>query len=254
MICWGYTNRDSDRKLARLSKVIPDPELLLVATVAAVGVLHTMVPDHWVPIALLARQRGWSKAQTARAAFQASAGHILSTLLIAVIAWLAEAAVAARFGHLVDSAASVALVAFGGWVAVSAWRELAHERAHGHAHEHGHAHQHGHEHKAGQRTALFLILRSSPMVEGRPAFFAAGRYGVGLISIMALVFGVTTIATYIVLSVYSGAGLQKIGLGRFERYGEVFTGAFVMLVGAIFWFWSVLLDNAGLTKHKSTIT
>jgi hypothetical protein len=47
------------------------PELLLVAAVAAVGVLHTMVPDHWVPITLIARQRGWSRAETARASFQA---------------------------------------------------------------------------------------------------------------------------------------------------------------------------------------
>ena len=34
--------------------------LFLVAAVAGVGVLHTIVPDHWVPIALIARQRGWS--------------------------------------------------------------------------------------------------------------------------------------------------------------------------------------------------
>jgi hypothetical protein len=32
-----------------------EPELLLVAAVAIVGVLHTMVPDHWVPITLIAR-------------------------------------------------------------------------------------------------------------------------------------------------------------------------------------------------------
>ena len=42
------------------------PELLLIGAVAAVGVLHTIVPDHWVPITLIARQRGWSKGETAR--------------------------------------------------------------------------------------------------------------------------------------------------------------------------------------------
>jgi hypothetical protein len=41
------------------------PELLLVGAVITVGVLHTMVPDHWVPITLIARQRGWSKSETA---------------------------------------------------------------------------------------------------------------------------------------------------------------------------------------------
>src|SRR5579872_5661602 len=96
------------------------PPLLLVGAVAAVGVLHTIVPDHWVPITLIARQRGWSKGETARASFRAGTGHVLSTLLIAAVVWLAGVAVATRFGHIVDSAASIALVAFGGWIAISA--------------------------------------------------------------------------------------------------------------------------------------
>jgi hypothetical protein len=34
---------------------------LLVGAVLAVGILHTIVPDHWVPVTLIARQRGWSR-------------------------------------------------------------------------------------------------------------------------------------------------------------------------------------------------
>lgn len=68
--------------------MIQTSELLLVGTVAAVGVLHTIVPDHWVPITLIARQRGWSKAETARASFKAGVGHVLSTLAIALVIWL----------------------------------------------------------------------------------------------------------------------------------------------------------------------
>src|ERR1700704_2086568 len=95
------------------------PELLLVGAVAAVGVLHTIVPDHWVPITLIARQRCWSKAETVRASLQAGTGHVLSTLLIGLIIWLVGAAFAERFGHIVDTASSLALIAFGGWFAIS---------------------------------------------------------------------------------------------------------------------------------------
>ena len=31
-----------------------NPELLLIVSVGVVGVLHTIVPDHWAPIALIA--------------------------------------------------------------------------------------------------------------------------------------------------------------------------------------------------------
>src|SRR5215472_17235276 len=124
------------------------PELLLVAAVAAVGVLHTIVPDHWVPITLIARQRGWSKSETARAALQAGTGHILSTLLIALVVWLAGVAFAERFGHIVDMVSSFALIAFGGWFAVSAWRDLRKHRGHGHSHSHDFPHLHENDQRA----------------------------------------------------------------------------------------------------------
>jgi nickel/cobalt transporter (NicO) family protein len=311
-----------------------NPELLLVASVAVVGVLHTIVPDHWAPIAFIARQRGWSKGETARAAFQAGIGHVVSTLVIAVVVWLAGVAVATRFGHYVDTASSIALVAFGGWIAISALREMrSGAHSHGHAHffahdghhdrgdrnhhhddrdhdydydhshdhrhdgaahahdedwvddplyapsrddtavlvRHMHLHRHGdgpahahwhdhdaatahaispeteaapplhaHKHKTSSRTALLLILGSSPMVEGIPAFFAAGKYGFGLILLMSIVFGASTIATYVLFCVYSTASLQRIRFGALERYGEVLSGAFIALVGVAFWIWPVI--------------
>jgi hypothetical protein len=398
---------------------------LLVAAVAAVGVLHTVVPDHWVPITLLARQRGWSRGETARAAFQADIGHVGTTLVLGLMVWIAGVAVAERFGHLVDTIASIALIAFGGWIAVSAWREMHTGQGHGHHHGNGHTHgrhfsfladvhahdasgpihgpeqqkfetrhgtllisifedgipprfrltapdaafvrletvrpdgarqafsfanrqgywesledipephgfqvkltlgdhdyettyitqfaehtheetgdhdhrpremelagdllyaplrdelpvrarhvhlhrhgdalahghwhdhdslntheiaygtddaapRHRHKHRTSARTALLLILGSSPMVDGIPAFFAAGRYGIWLILLMAVVFAASTIVTYMVLCIVSNAGLQRVSLGAFERYGEVISGAFIMLIGAVFWIWPVL--------------
>jgi ABC-type nickel/cobalt efflux system permease component RcnA len=303
------------------------PELLLVGAVAAVGVLHTMVPDHWVPITLIARERGWSTRDTALASLQAGIGHVLSTLAIALVVWLAGVAAAERFGHIVDATSSLALIAFGGWIALTAWRDARRHGGHRHSHSHGlvhlhgyehgehdhgrhdhhghdhdhdhghehtpapaadplyaplrgetavvtrhiHAHRHGrgsahlhwhdhawdsahpitadmeneppphiHRHKTTARTAMLLILGSSPMVEGIPAFFAAGKYGVGLIAIMAFVFALSTIATYVLLCVTSTAGLRRVRYGALERYGEVLSGAFITLVGVAFWLWPVM--------------
>jgi ABC-type nickel/cobalt efflux system permease component RcnA len=341
------------------------PQILLVGAVAAVGVLHTAVPDHWVPIALIARERGWSKAETARAAVQAGAGHVVSTLLIGLALWVAGAVFAHRFGRFVDIASSLALIGLGGWIALSAWREVDHSHGHPHGHTHRHdradhhqhrhfhpaplpsppprspghprvfaqravppgyasdgrsvgqpggrgrggegwgggyvpaaaeywapeadplyaplrgetavltrhlhLHRHGrgrahlhwhdhipetthpvltafaaapplhrHRHKTTARTALLVILGSSPMVEGIPAFFAAAKYGAALISLMAAVFALSTIATYAALCVYSSVELQRLHLGPVERYGEVLSGAIIVLVGVAFGLWPVL--------------
>jgi transcriptional regulator with XRE-family HTH domain len=133
----------------------------------------------------------------------------------------------------------------------------AHRHGRGSVHTHWHDHtpssshsitaevetvppSHDHQHKTTARTALLLILGSSPMVEGIPAFFAAGKYGIGLIVVMAFVFASSTIATYVLLCVYSTAGLQRVRLGALERYGEVLSGVFIALVGLAFWIWPVL--------------
>jgi nickel/cobalt transporter (NicO) family protein len=99
---------------------------------------------------------------------------------------------------------------------------------------------HTHRHRTSARTALLVILGSSPMVEGIPAFFAAGRFGIGLIALMALAFAASTIATYMLLCVYSVAGLQRLRLGAFERYGEVLSGSFIVLVGVAFYLWPMI--------------
>jgi ABC-type nickel/cobalt efflux system permease component RcnA len=218
------------------------PEPLLVAAVVGVGILHTIVPDHWVPITLIARQRGWSRTETAQAALKAGTGHVLSTLLIGVVVWIAGVAFATRFGTYVSITSSLALIGFGAWIALASLREMRSQHGHGHTHDHGPgpAPPHEHQHETSSRTALLLILGSSPMVEGIPAFFAAGKYGFGLIAVMAIAFGISTIATYVALCVYSTAGLQRVKLGSFERYGEVISGAFIALVGLVFLVYPVL--------------
>jgi ABC-type nickel/cobalt efflux system permease component RcnA len=276
-------------------------EILLVLGVIGVGVLHTIVPDHWLPIALLARQRGWTPQETARAAAGAGAGHVVTTLLLGLLVWIVGASAAAHYGKIVDVLASFALIAFGLWIAWGAWREFSATGGHVHAHNHGHhddhehdhvhdhahgwehdslyaplktsvvAERHAHWHRHGQgsahlhwhdhdapsahpigintvaaapfhlhghgtsgRTALLLVLGSSPMVEGVPAFFAASRYGAGLIAIMAILFAISTIATYVVLSVYAASRLRQLNLGPLERYGEVLSGLLIAVIGVAF--------------------
>ena len=289
-----------------------EPQLLLLAAVVMVGVLHTLVPDHWAPIVAIARQRGWSAAETARAAFVAGMGHVSSTLAIAIAVWFAGVAVATQLGHLVDTASSLALIGFGGWIALSALRDIRratghiHHRYHPHSHTHDHDHHgdahehsghglagdplylplpagavgvtshlhrhvhaggaphvhwhdhtpenthpltqvlddepppHQHHHKTTGRTALLLILGSSPMIEGIPVFFAASRYGIGQLMAMATLFAVSTIATYVALCIGSLAGIARLRLGIFECYGEVLSGAFIALVGIVFGLWPML--------------
>lgn len=205
--------------------------MLLLLAVAGVGVFHTLVPDHWAPISLLGRQQGWSRKRVALSAAGAGLGHTLSTLLIGIVVWLAGVAFAARFGTLVSIASSLALIGFGAWMALSSLREIraGNEPAIGAAPE-----QHDGSRK---RLGLLLILGSSPMVEGIPAFFSAAKFGWPLLTAMSILFAISTIGTYVALCVLSSAALNRVRFGAVERYGEVLSGTLIALVGALFLIW-----------------
>jgi len=208
---------------------------VLIFTIFAVGVLHTLVPDHWAPITLIARQRGWTLRQTARAAAGAGLGHVVSTLIIAIVVWLAGVAFAQRFGDLVNILTSAALIAFGGWVAIGALREVREAKDASVNQEQSNSLRVDTS-ATSSRTALLLILGSSPMVEGIPAFFAASRYGIVVIAVMSIVFAISTIATYVVLCVTSVRGMQNLNFGPIEQYGEVISGSIIALLGIVFLF------------------
>ncbi len=236
--------------------------VLLILAVAAVGFLHTLVPDHWAPIALLARQQGWGRAQAARVAAGAGLGHTLSTLALALVVWFVGVLAAQRLGATLGYVSSGALILFGAWITFSALRDLHREAGHGHAHHrhlhehrhadglvHSHLHAHheddlsDHDHEHGpqsSRMALMLILGSSPMIEGIPAFFAASKYGVRQLAIMALVFAVSTIATYVALVLLGREGLSRVNLGPVEQYGEVLSGLVIAVIGVVFLIWPAI--------------
>jgi hypothetical protein len=72
------------------------------------------------------------------------------------------------------------------------------------------------------------------MVEGIPAFFAASRFGIGLITVMAIMFSLATIGTYVALCVAASRGVQRTHFGPLERYGEVISGSFIAGLGIVF--------------------
>ncbi len=54
----------------------------LLAAAGAVGFLHSILPDHWVPLAVIARTRRWTIVRTARISLLASVGHVLTSIIL----------------------------------------------------------------------------------------------------------------------------------------------------------------------------
>jgi hypothetical protein len=129
------------------------PVLLLVLGAATVGIIHSILPDHWVPLAVVARTRHWSLARLARVTTLAAAGHVLTSVVlggvVALIGLQFQKQVETQQGHIVGGVLVITGVGFLIWGLTG----------HGHAHEHGSAsdedHQpHEHEHESGVATIV----------------------------------------------------------------------------------------------------
>lgn len=157
---------------------------LLAIGAATVGVVHSVLPDHWVPLAVVARTERWSLSRLARTSFLAAAGHVLTSItlggVVAVVGLQFQRQIETQQGHIVGGVLMLTGAGFLVWGLTGhghphehgAERSAADDRAHDHVHqpgtrltaEHTHEHTHGgvrhshrHSHEAFIRARAELI-------------------------------------------------------------------------------------------------
>ena len=104
---------------------------LLLLGAATVGVVHSILPDHWVPLAVVARTQRWSTARLARTTILAASGHVLTSIalggVVAVIGLQFRRQIETQQGHIVGGVLVLTGLGFLIWGLTG----------HGHAHAHG---------------------------------------------------------------------------------------------------------------------
>lgn len=122
--------------------------ILLVGAAGLVAVVHSVLPDHWVPLAVVARGQRWSLWRVGGISGLAAGGHVLASLIlagaIALVGLRFQREIESQQGHIIG----VILVLTG--LGFLTWGLTGHGHAHGHEHaengadheEHGHGHAH----------------------------------------------------------------------------------------------------------------
>jgi hypothetical protein len=205
--------------------------MILLGTAATLGFLHTVLgPDHYVPFVMMARAQAWSRRKTAVVTFLCGFGHVASSLVIgALLAWGGMAA------------------ADWAWGTIRACRGVKHSHTHIHAdttvHTHEHDHQRGHVHvhtdKSSRLTpwVLFTIFVFGPCESLIPLMLSAWSIaGGGGVTLVSLVFGLTTIFTIMGAVALLLTGIQHLPLGKMDRWSTSLAGlSLVACGGAIQW-------------------
>jgi putative Mn2+ efflux pump MntP len=229
---------------------------LLVAAAGAVGFLHSILPDHWVPLAVIGRTQHWNVVRVVQVSFLASVGHVLTSLILAAII----AAIGLQFrqtfetqqGHIVGIILILTGLGFLVWALTghSGHHHHDHDEDHEHHHPHGHAdiHTHSHPdehrgfaHRNGARPAADSLVRrfaaiavpfgaaASPDLTILPVALAASAVGIGAVVGCLASFTIVTLATFVILTVGATLAGYQVKGEWLEEHGNHLTG--IVLIG-----------------------
>lgn len=217
--------------------------LLLIAA-GTVGFLHSILPDHWVPLAVVGRTQRWSIARVARVSLLASVGHVLTSIIIAGIIALVglqfRHTVETQQGHIVGIVLVLTGIGFLVW-GLTGHGHDHHDHDHDH-HDHEHAEHLDHEHMHGAETVQGGTLArrfaaiagpfgaaASPDLTILPVALAASAVGIGTVVGCLISFTLVTLATFVTLTVAATLAGYQIKGEWLEEHGNLLTA--VVLIG-----------------------
>ncbi len=210
----------------------------LLAAAAGVGFGHAILPDHWVPLAVLGRTRRYPLSRVAGLSGLAGIAHVLVSIILGAVI----IAVGLQFRSTIQSAQDtiigLILIVTGIGFAVL---ELS-GRGHTHDHEHGHDHDPDpdpdHAGPRGGLSGLAAVMvpfgaAASPDLTILPVFLAATAAGVGTAIGSLLIFAIVTIGTIMGLTLVATRGGYEIRGQWLERWGNAFTAMVLIIIGLL---------------------
>lgn len=211
---------------------------LLAAAGVALG--HAVLPDHWVPLAVIGRTRRYPLGRIARLSGLAGVTHVIVSLALGAVIIVIGLQLRSQIEHAQDTIVGLLLIGTGIAFAVV---ELS-GRGHHHPHETEHVHVHDDRHEQAHpppRSRLHAFAgiavpfgaAASPDLTILPVFLAATAAGTGAAIGSLVVFALVTVATIVGLTLAAAAGGYQLRAPWLERWGNAFTAAVLVTIGAL---------------------
>jgi putative Mn2+ efflux pump MntP len=229
--------------------------LSLLATAIGTAVLHTAIPDHWLPFVLIGRSRDWSVWRTARLTALAGIIHLVVSFGLAILALSLGKAVGSRLGEGLEQAAGPLLIAFGVIYAIWSWRKGGHFHPGGsllHGKDGGcdghegdlndeHLHYHADEGLIRDRSRwsgiwLAFLVGLNPCVLIVPVAIGAAPYGTATVAAVFAAYGVASLVLMVGLAAI-GTRLTQLLVPGIARHMEWASGLLIALLGVVIWFY-----------------
>jgi nickel/cobalt transporter (NicO) family protein len=209
----------------------------LIAAAAGVGFGHAVLPDHWVPLAVLGRTGRYPLSRVARLSGLAGIAHVVVSLLLGA----AIVAIGLQFRSSVEHAQNtiVGTVLLATGIGLLAFELTRSGHSHPHPHSPGDTGHHHHPGAQPQRLRGLVAVMvpfgaaASPDLTILPVFLAAAAVGTGTAIGSLLAFAVVTIATIVGLTLLATLGGYQLRGKWLDQWGNVIAALVLLAIGAL---------------------
>lgn len=204
------------------------PALLIAA--AGVGLGHAVLPDHWVPLAVVGRTQRYPLRKVARLSALAGVAHVVVSVILGALI----VAIGLQFRSTVEHAQDAIV---GGLLVLTGVAFIVVEssgRGH-HHHDHPHHVEHEPHSRIGAATAVMVPFgaAASPDLTILPVFLAAAAVGPSAAVGSLLAFAAVTIATIVTLTLLAAAAGFQVRGRWLDRWGNTLTAVVLIVIGAL---------------------
>lgn len=197
----------------------------------ALSVVHFLIPNHWMPIVVMARSERWNQGRSLRIAALAGFSHTASSIIIGVAVGALGLKLTEVSKTAMELVAPVIFLIFGIMYILAGIRDNIRD----HKHRHIHLEEATKKKTRAAVTAIVIAMFFSPCMEIDTYFFNASLAGWQGILIVLVTYLLVTVAGIILMVRLGLKGVEAVKLQFLEQYEKHIMGFILILMALTFY-------------------
>ena len=200
----------------------------VIAGTVLLALVHALIPNHWLPLVAVARAEGWKPKEVTTVTLLAALAHVVGTVALGFVLGLIGKELVEDYGESIAIASSVLLIVFG---LIYYTVNLPH---------HHHSEQEDvvkYKRSKSRWILIFIVMMFlSPCLEVESLFLSAGVYGMGLVTLLGVIYAIVSISGILILVTLGHRGVNLLPAHFIEHNEKRISGTVLILVGILSFF------------------
>ena len=200
----------------------------VIAGTVLLALVHALIPNHWLPLVAGARAEQWQRKDITLVTFLAALAHVTGTVALGFVLGFIGKELVEDYGDSIYIASSVLLIVFG---LIYYTVNLPH-------HHHSGQEDVAQYKRSKRRWILIFIVMMflSPCLEVESLFLSAAVYGMGLVTLLGVIYAIVSISGIMLLVTLGSRGVNLLPAHFIEHNEKRISGIVLILVGIISFF------------------